>query len=436
MANASYAEFSLALARNLAGKRVPLHASLELTHRCPLTCSHCYNNLPMGDAAARAAELSLDEYRRLLDELADAGCLWLLLTGGEILARRDFLDIYTHAKQRGFLITLFTNGILLNEKIADHLARYRPFAVEITLYGRTRETYERLTGVAGSYDRCLHGIRLLLDRKVPLKLKTVAVSVNRHEIAAMRRFAEDELGVAFKLDGAINPRIDCSSSPLAVRLTPEELVSIDLEDPARRAQWTEYAARFAGVAPERVLPRNGEVYHCGGGVQSFAVDPTGKMSICVLSQSDTWDLRTGGFAEGWNHFLAAARAKKTTRPTKCTECGLKSLCGMCPANGELENQDPEEPVDFLCHVGHLRAHTLGLAVPPHGDCEFCAGGTRHDELLGGARAVLDGRFRSTDAPVELGRPIAARRLSLVQPARTDGEGDGGCASGGCASCGS
>jgi hypothetical protein len=44
---------------------------------------------------------------------------------------------------------------------------------------------------------------------------------------------------------------------------------------------------------------------------------------------------------------------------------------MCPANGELENNDPEEPVDFFCRVAHLRAHALGLTVPPHGDCEHC-----------------------------------------------------------------
>src|SRR6185503_239215 len=104
------------------------------------------------------AELTLDEHRRILDQMAAAGCLWLLYTGGEILARRDFLDIYTHAKRNGFLITLFTNGTMITEKVADYLAEWRPFSVEITVYGRTRATYERLTGVPGSYDKCMRGI--------------------------------------------------------------------------------------------------------------------------------------------------------------------------------------------------------------------------------------------------------------------------------------
>jgi len=167
----------------------------------------------------------------VLDELVEMGCFWILYTAGEIFARKDFLEIYTYAKKKGFLITLFTNGTIINEQSADYLKEWSPFAIEITLYGRTRETYEALTAVSGSYDRCLQGIRLLKERGLPLKLKTVATSISKHEVMAMRRFAEEELGVEFKMDGQINPRIDCSQSPLGVRLTPEELVAIDMNMP-------------------------------------------------------------------------------------------------------------------------------------------------------------------------------------------------------------
>src|SRR4029077_13124080 len=153
-----------------------------------LVCAHCYNNLPMGDRQAQIAELSTDEHRRILDEMAAAGSLWLLYTGGEIFARKDFLEIYTHAKRNGFIVTLFTNGTLITEKVADYLTEYRPFAVEITLYGRTRETYERLTGVPGSFDQCMRGIALVLERGLPLTLKTVAVTLNKHEVWDMQAF--------------------------------------------------------------------------------------------------------------------------------------------------------------------------------------------------------------------------------------------------------
>jgi MoaA/NifB/PqqE/SkfB family radical SAM enzyme len=187
----SYGAFSEGMHQRHFGERAPLQASIEVTRRCPLECLHCYNNLPMGDAEARRRELHKDEHFRLLDELVEMGCFWLLYTGGEIFARKDFLEIYTYAKQKGFLITLFTNGTIISAEIADYLVEWPPFAIEITLYGRTKETYEALTQIPGSYEKCLRGIKLLQERGLPLKLKTVATSVNKHEIFAMKQFAEE-----------------------------------------------------------------------------------------------------------------------------------------------------------------------------------------------------------------------------------------------------
>lgn len=372
-----YQDFSSHLHSQMMAERVAASATIEVTRRCPLVCAHCYNNLPMGDLEAKRGELTYDEHCRILDQMAEAGCLWLLYTGGEIFARKDFLDIYTYAKKKGFLITLFTNGNLITPKIADYLVEWRPFAIEITLYGRTKETYERLTGIPGSYDRCLRGIHLLLERRLPLALKAVAISINKHEVGEMKKFAEG-LGTHFKFDSLMSPRIDCSQSPLAVRLQPWEIVKMDLEDPERVAEWRKFAERYS---PDKIHENHEEVYHCGGGVNGFAINPEGKMSICVLSHVDTYDLRRGSFREGWDHFLYQVRRRKATRVTKCTHCGIRAMCGMCPANGELENGDPEKPVDFLCHVAHLRAKAMDIPVPPHGDCEYCEGGSRHATLL-------------------------------------------------------
>ncbi|HUO84534.1 MAG TPA: radical SAM protein, partial [Thermoanaerobaculia bacterium] len=355
--------------------------------------------------------------RGILGQMSEAGVLWLLLTGGEVFARHDFLDIYRYAKQQGFLITLFTNGTMITESIADALAADRPFNIEITLYGATRETYEALTRIPGSYDRCMRGIRLLLERNLPLKLKTVAVSINRHEVFAMQQMAGD-LGVEFKFDSMINPRIDCSSSPLAVRLSPAELVELDLQDPRRMAEWKSFADQFLG--PVKPPEKHDEIYHCGGGINSFAIDPDGKMTICVLSHQDTYDLRRGSLREGWDHFLYEVRAKKATRPTKCSDCTLKAICGMCPANGELEAGDPEEPVDFLCQTAHLRAAVFDFPVAVHGDCEYCSGGEHHRTLQATALALREkGDEWSAHAAL----------LPSFAPAST------GCASGACSGCG-
>lgn len=416
----TYGEFSALLHQRFQGRRVPVEVSIEVTHRCPLECKHCYNNLPMHDAAARRKELTFDEHIRLLDELVDLGCLWLLYTGGEIFARKDFLDIYTEAKKRGFLVTLFTNGTMITPRVADHLAQYRPFNIEITLYGATRDTYERLTGVLGSFDRCMKGIRLLVDRGLPLKLKTVPTSVNYHEVYEMKRYAEEDLGVEFKFDPLVNPRTDCSQSPLAVRLTPEQAVALEFCDPVRKAEYL----RLAQAELAANLPISNQRYTCGGGHNGCAIDPTGRMTICVLSHRDGYDLRSGSFEQGWNGRLKEIRGSELTRETICTSCRIRSLCSMCAANGELEGGDAEAPVDFLCRVAHLRAYALGLEVPEHGECACCADGSQHAALRESAERIN----RNSPAAANI-VPFSAQGNQL--PVLSAG---GGCTSGGCSSC--
>lgn len=387
MEQLSYGAFSANVHQHQAGERVPLQVSIEVTRRCPLECLHCYNNLPMGDMDAKRRELSKEEHFRMLDELVEMGCFWILYTGGEIFARKDFLEIYTYAKKKGFLITLFTNGTIMTEEIADYLTEWPPFAIEITLYGRTRETYEALTAIPGSYDRCMRGIKLLKERRLPLKLKTVATSINKHEVVAMRQFAEEELGVDFKMDGQINPRIDCSQSPLAVRLTPEEVVALDMSVPKGASEYRKLVGRELESASNPSLDET--LYSCGGGISGFAVNAYGELGICVISQQETFSIREVGVRQVWEGALLGLRMRKRTRLTKCTQCRIQSLCGMCPANGELENGDRESPVEFLCQVAHLRAAAIGVEVPVHGQCEFCAGGSEHEALLESARRIVN-----------------------------------------------
>ena len=415
----SYGAFSADLHQRQSGQRAPMQVSIEVTRRCPLECQHCYNNLPMGDQDARSREMTTEEHFKMLDELVEMGCFWLLYTGGEIFARKDFLEIYTYAKKKGFLITLFTNGTLISEKIADYLVEWPPFSIEITLYGRTRETYEALTQIPGSYDRCLRGIKLLRERKLPLKLKTVATSINKHEVIAMRQFAEEELGVEFKFDGQVNPRIDCSQSPLAVRLTPEEVVALDMNAPKGVTEYQRLAKRDLENPPN--LAKNDTVYFCGGGMNSFAINAHGEMGICVISQQDTFRVQEAGLKRVWEESLLQLRTRKRTQVTKCVQCRIQSLCGMCPANGEMENGDKESPVEFLCNVAHLRAAVIGVEVPSHGKCEFCAGGNQHEEVLESAR-----RIKSKEIDVEswVGPQQAFQILNNAS-----------AATGGCGSCG-
>jgi radical SAM protein with 4Fe4S-binding SPASM domain len=146
------------------------------------------------------------------------------------------------------------------------------------------------------------------------------------------------------------------------------------------------------------------------------------MSICVLSQQEMFDLRSGSFREGWESFLGDVRSKKVTRATKCKECQIRELCSTCAATAELEHGDAETPVEYFCEVAHLRAHAVGYTPPAHGDCAFCEGGERHAHLLEEVAAIERGARAG-------GRP---RSLRVVSDRETSAAGS--CGSG-CGSCG-
>jgi radical SAM protein with 4Fe4S-binding SPASM domain len=342
-----YGEFSERLHRRVGNQRIPISGSLEVTMRCNLRCQHCY--IPGERRASRSErELSLAEIERILDEVTDAGCLWLLLTGGEPLLRRDFLDIYAYALRKGLILTLFSNGTLVNRRIADYLAEWRPFNIEISLYGATQETYERVTGITGSYARCRRGIDLLLERKLPLSLKTVVMTLNQHELEQMKALA-DSLGVQFRFDPIINPALDGSARPSFLRLTAEEVVEIEKADPDRARRWPEHFRQ------NQVMPiSDRRMYLCGAGKQAFHIDAAGRLCPCLTARRPSYDLRSGSFQEGWDQFLPQVTTRQYSANFPCLGCELRFLCAQCPAVAELEHGESEKQVEFLCQVAKLR----------------------------------------------------------------------------------
>ena len=344
----SYARFTERLQPHVETERIPFFGSLELTFRCNLRCVHCYCNVPVNDAHAVQKELKTEEILRILDEVAEAGCFWLLLTGGEALLRKDFLDIYTYAKKKGFITTLFTNGTLLTPEIADYLAEWPPFSVEMTLYGATQATHDRITRVPGSFDRCKRGIELLLERHIPLALKTMVTTLNCEELPEIKAYAE-ALGVRFRFDPLLNPRLDGSKEPCRFRLSPQEVLKLDLADEKRAKEWQDFCQR--AIRPFE----SDHLFVCGAGVSTFHIDPYGSMSPCEMARFQSFDLRWGTFREGWQSFVSDFLNLRTPKDYPCSRCELISVCNQCPGWAWLENGRLREPVEYLCQIAHLRA---------------------------------------------------------------------------------
>ena len=362
----SIQDYARRLIKRPQGKRIPLSGTLELTFRCNNRCLHCYVNQPAHHEKVREKELSSTEIYRLLDNMAQEGTLWLLLTGGEPLLRPDFEDIYLYAKKKGFLITLFTNGTLITPALVDFLKEFPPRFIEITLYGATEGTYEKVTQMPGSYQRCRRGIDLLQEGEIPLKLKTVVMNQNRDEFVATKRFVEG-LGLEFRFDALLNGSLDGSKDMRRMRISPQQVVELDLGDPQRCQAFRRLYERAKGEEPDRE-----HLFRCGAGLWSFHIDPYGLLSLCNMARTPSYDLRHGTFAEGWHELFPLVREQRAVRDNPCLECGLIHMCDQCPGWSQLERSDPGVPVDYLCRVTHLRAKAFGMGPHSIEDRRICS----------------------------------------------------------------
>jgi len=331
-------------------ERIPIHGSLELTRRCNVRCPYCY--LDFAHNTRPEDELSREELFSILDQIVSEGCLSLTFTGGEPLYREDFRSIYLYALRKGLLVIIFTNGTMINREMADFFARYPPFYIDITVFGATEETYEKVSGVKGTFRQCREAIRFLSERDIPFGLKSVITTLNRDEIGAMKSWAE-ELGQEFRFDTLICPQLNGSRSGIKYRLSPEEIVQLDHQDPEKWQEWRDYACR-------QHTPRHSDrLYSCGGGLSSFHISSSGKLGLCVLDTNYRYDLIQGSFREGWYSFIPRVRDIRIEKESECNNCGLRSICTICPAWSTLETGSPEKIDDFICQITHLRGILLG-----------------------------------------------------------------------------
>ncbi len=348
-----YSTFAERIDSRLSLEQTPIEGSLELTFRCNLRCAHCYVNEPRGDVRARRQELSAAEIARITDEVVDLGCLWMLLTGGEPLIRPDFLGIYLRMKRKGLLVTLFTNGSLITPSIADVLAEWPPFTVEVSIYGSTQAVHEGITGILGSYRQCIRGIELLLERKLRLHLKTIPMILNCTDIENMRALAT-AYGLEFRWDPLVNCRVDGTGDPKALRLPADQIVVLDQHDSKRAAGFRKEYSKEARAESSSGL------FNCNAYRHSFHIDPYGNLLPCMMVRWPAYSLREGSFRQGWYETFPAMRNRARTRSLPCDTCRLAVACDYCVGWAQVETGDSEGNVPFLCEVAHARAQAFGL----------------------------------------------------------------------------
>ncbi|MCH7586687.1 MAG: radical SAM protein [Chloroflexi bacterium] len=345
--------FMQELGRKVRQQRVPISGTIELTKRCNLRCVHCYLGPQEEYHRNKDQEIGTQEVKTLIDDVVAAGCLYLLITGGDPILRKDFPEIYRYAKEKGLLVTVFTNGTLVTNRIIRLFKELPPSNVEVSLYGAREETYERITDVKGSYNRCIAGIQRLYDNNINFSLKTVLMQQNKAELDEIEGFA-DKYGVNFRFDAGIFPTLAGDKTPLQYRVTPEEAVAADLSSPARREQWIELKNRSES------LVMNDNLYQCGAGLTNFHVTPYGKLQACIMTERYQFDLADGDFSTGWENEIALIREVKAPASFGCNSCSNRSVCGSCPAFSDLENGEEYIKSEYVCSTGHLRAQAIEL----------------------------------------------------------------------------
>ncbi len=339
---------------------------LEITARCNNDCSHCYINLPANDHAIREKELIPAEISRIADEAVALGAVWVLITGGEPLLREDFSEIYLLLKRKGLLVSVFTNATMVRQEHVELFKKYPPRDIEVSVYGATKETYEKVTRRPGSFDAFKRGLRLLEESGVRVRLKAMALRSNYHELAKIAEFCRAHTKDYYRFDPLLHLRFDGDTARnagiLAERLTPEETVAIERADSER------FGALEKGckdlIVEELCHTGCDHLFHCGAGNGSFSVSYDGRFRLCssLWAPETMYDLRAGTLSEAWDQTVPRARelrSKEQEFLSTCRKCPIINLCLWCPAHAYLETGRLDGHVDYFCRVAHARADALG-----------------------------------------------------------------------------
>ena len=353
--------------KKMEDRRKVVSFDLEVTARCNNDCPHCYINLPAGDQRAKERELSLDEIRRIAGEAVSLGAVWVLLTGGEPLLREDFIDIYLLMKRMGLLVSVFTNATLIRKEHVDLFKKYPPRDIEVSVYGATKETYEKVTRRKGSFQAFQRGLQLLQDAGIPVRLKAMALRSNWHELPEIGEFCRARTKDYYRFDPLLHLRFDGdparNAGIRAERLTPEEIAAVERADKERFGA-LEQGCRDLIVEHDE----NDYLFLCGAGNGNFTVSYDGKFRLCssLWAPETLYDLRSGTLKEAWEQVVPKVRELRSTNRaflTTCGTCPIVNLCLWCPAHAYLECGVMDTRVEYFCQVAHARA----AQIEPKGD---------------------------------------------------------------------
>jgi radical SAM protein with 4Fe4S-binding SPASM domain len=351
--------------KQVARKGRLLAINLEVTARCNNNCRHCYINVPGQSREAKQKELSFEKIKDIVDQATGLGALWCLITGGEPLLRDDFEEIYIYLKRKGVLVSVFTNATLMNTSHIDLFKKWPPRDIEVTVYGLTEKTYEKVTRTSGSFDAFMRGVNLILDSGIPVNLKAMALQSNKEEFDDIARFCRQKSKSSFRFDPFLHLRFDGdrkrNQEIINERLTPDEIAVLEQQDDLRFGTIKQEYSSLKHKSSEN--DKEDMLFNCGIGLDECTVGPDGTFRLCSsLTHPDcVYDLNQGTLAEALDGFVPVVRDRRSDNKyflENCQSCPMVNLCYWCPAHAHLENGELDSPVNYFCEIAKSRVKGL------------------------------------------------------------------------------
>lgn len=334
----------------------PNVCQFELTFKCGIHCKHYYTDCYNKPYYIKN-ELSAEEIKLILDKVYSAGAIWLCFTGGDPLARKDFLDIYADAKNKGFIITVFTNGCSMTEEIADYFKKRPPFAIEMTLNAVSKKVYEDISRVQGSFEKVMAGIKMITQRKLPLKIKTQVTKDNLDELVKIKKFVEN-LGLNFRPSSFLHAQLDNNLSPCYLRIKPEEVIELGKRLEGIEDKLLDDACRSPNTSrqtPDATRQKSiVNLFSCAiGGGDGIHIDPYGNLIPCICIREPKINLLEESIEDARKNILTWARSRTFTTNSKCRGCQIKDTCYRCPGKAMVEKGNLEAEIEWFCELAKL-----------------------------------------------------------------------------------
>lgn len=337
--------------------RNPTEGTFELTIRCNLHCKMClFRHDDSENAKLMAEELTAEQWIDMARQVAEAGTLQLLITGGEPLIRPDFCEIWEGIYKQGFIITLYTNATLVTPRIIETLQKYPPHKIGVTIYGASPETYKMVTGSAAAFEQTLAGIRQL--KKLPSKMeyRMTVIKDNYNDVDTVEDMLREEFDLKSPL---ITTRIvtkavrGACADVEACRLPAEKNCELSLKRTIKRLKEAvgdrfsegQISISYEKPCQDTTGKQTVSLFGCNAGMKTYTVSWDGCLLGCQIMEAFAKEIK-GDFVKAWEDFPYGVRLPKISE--KCEQCTVGEFCSLCPAFRYAETGTFSEAPSYIC----------------------------------------------------------------------------------------